>query len=106
MKKNKWLTIGIALALALVMVWAVPALAQMRGQGQRGQGGWGCGQGQGQGYGQGQGAGNGTCPAYQGNQNCQGNWGNNPQAKGRRGPQGGGRYYQPNTKPSPPPATQ
>ena len=107
MKKTKWLTIGIVLALAVVMVWAVPSLAQMRGQ--RGQGGqgWGCGGGQGQGQGQGSGQGYATCPANQGNQNCQGNLGNNPQANmGRRGPKGGGRNYQPNTQPSAPPVTQ
>jgi hypothetical protein len=104
MKKNKWLTIGIVLALTVVMLWAVPGLAQMRGKGQRGQG-WGCGQGQGSG--QGYGRGSGTCPNYQGYQNSQGNWGNNPQANaGRRGPKGGGRNYQPNTQPNVPLVTQ
>ncbi len=104
MKKTKWVTIGIVLALTVVMVWAGPTLAQMRGQ--RGQGqGWGCGQGQGQGQGYGQGY--GTCPNNQGYQNCQGNWGNNPQGNmGRRGPKGGGRNYQPTTQPSAPPVTQ
>jgi hypothetical protein len=108
MKKNKWLMIGLVLTLALTMVWAVPVLAQGRGRGQGGQG-WGCGgQGQGQGYGQGYGQGSGTCPNYQGYQNCPANYGNSPQANmGRRGPRGAGRMYQPQpqTQPSPP-ATQ
>ena len=98
MQNHRWLTISVALALAVVMLWAVPTLAQGRGQGQMGQGGQGCGQGQGQG------AGNGTCPAVPAYQSGQGNCGNNPQANtGRRGPRGGGRAYQPNSRPTTPP---
>jgi hypothetical protein len=98
MKKPRRLTISVAFTLAVVMLWAVPTLAQGRGRGQWGQGGqgWGCGQGQG--------AGANTCPAYPAYQSGQGNWGNDPQANtGRRGPRGGGRYYQPNTQPMVPP---
>ena len=95
MKNHRWLTISVALALAVTMLWTVPTLAQGRGRGQGGQG-WGCGQGQG--------AGNGTCPAVPGYQSGQGNPDNNPQANtGRRGPRGGGRYYQPNPQPAVPP---
>jgi hypothetical protein len=99
MKKPRWLTMSVALALAVVMLWAVPTLAQGRGRGQGGQG-----QGQGWGWGCGQGAGAGTCPAYPAYQRGQGNPGDNPQTNtGRRGPQGGGRAYQPNTQPTAPP---
>jgi hypothetical protein len=106
MKKTKWLTICIVLALVMVMIWTLPILAQMRGKGQRGQGGV-CGQGPGQGQGQEYGPGSATCPYYQGNQNVQGNWSNNPQTNpGRQGVRGGGRMYQPNTQPSAPPVTQ
>ncbi len=106
MKKQKWLTICIALALAAVMFWAVPSLAQMRGRGGPWGQGWGCWQGQGQARGPGYAA---YCPYYSGNQYSRGRgyWGNNPQANtGNRGPVKGGRNYQPNTQPSPPPATQ
>jgi hypothetical protein len=113
MKKQKWLTICIALALAAVMLWAVPSLAQMHGRGGPWGQGWGCWQGQGQGQGQGQYRGAGYaayCPNYSGYQYYRGNrgyWGNNPQANtGSRGPMRGGRNYQPNTQPTPPPATQ
>jgi hypothetical protein len=110
MKKQKWLTICIALALAAVMLWAVPSLAQMRGRGGPWGQGWGCWQGQGQRQGQYRGGGYAYCPNYQGYQyyrGNRGNWGNAPQANpGNRGPMRGGRNYQPNTQPTPPPATQ
>jgi hypothetical protein len=105
MKTSRWLMTCMVMALAVVMLWAAPTLAQGRGKGQWGQGGqgWGCGQGQGQG----QGAGYANCPNYQGYQNCQGNWGNNPQANtGRRGPRGGSRAYQSNSQPTVPPPSQ
>jgi len=102
MKNQKWLTISVALALAVVLLAAAAAPAQMRGKGQWGQG-WGCAPAQGQG----QGPGSANCPYYQGSQNYRPDGTANPgAAPSRRGPRGTGRNYQPNTQPTPPPATQ